>query len=324
MNFLDSRKVLLHIDKLRKLAQGEMVEPVEIEFDLTNRCNHKCKWCRYADVRDSSELSWADIQRLLFDFDAFDQKPSIVFVGGGEPTIHPRFVDAVQLGTELGLEMGVFTNGSVLNGQIAEVIGNHCRWIRVSLDAGDSLTYARGHGVSPTAFRVVCDNVREFVERHPDVPLGLTFVATDENTESLLEFLRLAGRLHPAYVQIRPDVNGGPTVRVKEVVRSHAGKANAPVLVSGTNCNSSSHCWSSPLVAVVGADCNLYRCCNYRGHDPIGSVANQPFSVAWFDEQRLADWQSFDASRCLPCRFVGYNQLVESCVLNDECHRGFL
>ena len=30
MNFLDGTKVLMHIDKLRCLATGEMVEPVSI------------------------------------------------------------------------------------------------------------------------------------------------------------------------------------------------------------------------------------------------------------------------------------------------------
>lgn len=322
MNFIDGTKVLMHIDKLRALSRGEMVEPVSIEFDLTNKCNHRCAWCRYKDVRDQSEMSWPLIERLFAEFAAFHEPPSLVLAGGGEPTVHPQFVDAVELAASHLLQLGVFTNGSNLSGKTAEVVGKHCGWVRVSLDAGDAETYAAGHGVSPGLFTEVCRNVTEFVERYPLCPLGLTFVATDNNIKSFPEFCYLVSQLRPAYAQVRQDVNGGPAKKVAAFARNYIGKP--PLYVSGSNCSRSRTCYTSPLVAVVAADRNLYRCCNYRGVDPIGSVGTSRFRDIWFGGPRIADWHNFDASTCQPCRFAVYNQLVEDCVIADGSQMAFL
>ena len=71
-----------------------------LTVDLTNRCNMMCDPC-FMDANQVGfvhELSWEDIQRLLDN--AISIKPrrqmSVQF-SGGEPTLSPYFLDAVQV-----------------------------------------------------------------------------------------------------------------------------------------------------------------------------------------------------------------------------------
>ena len=86
-----------------------------LNIDLTNRCNMMCDPC-FTDANQVGfvhELSWDEITRLLDN--AVSLKPkrqlSVQFTGG-EPTLHPRFVDAVRYATQVGFRsVQAATNG---------------------------------------------------------------------------------------------------------------------------------------------------------------------------------------------------------------------
>src|SRR5678810_1237254 len=86
-----------------------------LTVDLTNRCNMMCDPC-FMDANQVGfvhELSWEDIKQILDN--AVTIKPrrqlSVQF-SGGEPTMHPRFVDAVRYAREKGYNsVQAATNG---------------------------------------------------------------------------------------------------------------------------------------------------------------------------------------------------------------------
>src|SRR5580765_1032941 len=86
-----------------------------LTVDLTNRCNMMCDPC-FMDANQVGyvhELSWEEIQEVLDN--AVTIKPrrqlSVQF-SGGEPTMHPRFVDAVRYAREKGYNsVQAATNG---------------------------------------------------------------------------------------------------------------------------------------------------------------------------------------------------------------------
>src|SRR5499433_295220 len=76
-----------------------------LTVDLTNRCNMMCDPC-FMDANQVGyvhELTWDEIKEILDN--AVTIKPrrqlSVQF-SGGEPTMHPRFVDAVRYAREKG------------------------------------------------------------------------------------------------------------------------------------------------------------------------------------------------------------------------------
>ncbi len=86
-----------------------------LTVDLTNRCNMMCDPC-FMDANQVGyvhELSWEEIQELLDN--AIQVKPrrqmSVQF-SGGEPTMHPRFLDAVRYARKVGYNsVQAATNG---------------------------------------------------------------------------------------------------------------------------------------------------------------------------------------------------------------------
>ncbi len=86
-----------------------------LTIDLTNRCNMMCNPC-FMDANQVGyvhELEWEDIQKLLDD--AVSVKPrrqlSVQF-SGGEPTISPHFLRAIQYARQIGyFSVQCATNG---------------------------------------------------------------------------------------------------------------------------------------------------------------------------------------------------------------------
>src|ERR1700685_1940030 len=86
-----------------------------LTIDLTNRCNMMCDPC-FMDANQVGfvhELTWEDIKTLLDN--AISIKPrrqmSVQF-SGGEPTMHPRFIDAVRYARKVGYNsVQAATNG---------------------------------------------------------------------------------------------------------------------------------------------------------------------------------------------------------------------
>src|SRR5262249_43541286 len=70
-----------------------------------------------------------------------------VTLTGGEPTIHPRFLDAVAAFRAAGMDVGICTNATTLTGEqiatLAAIGGVHCN---VSLDGFSPASHGRFRG----------------------------------------------------------------------------------------------------------------------------------------------------------------------------------
>ncbi len=81
-----------------------------ILIELTNRCNLSCKHC--LDGRHGGEggdLKMEIIEKILQSARAhgFDD----LSFTGGEPTLHPRFIEILTMAYEAGYKFGFVTNG---------------------------------------------------------------------------------------------------------------------------------------------------------------------------------------------------------------------
>ncbi len=89
---------------------------------LTNYCSANCEFCFAADFRVRSAHT-IPASMTADDFDAwleFIRKAGIneLRLLGGEPTLHPLFVDFVRKGREAGMPVTVFTNGLIADGPL--------------------------------------------------------------------------------------------------------------------------------------------------------------------------------------------------------------
>lgn len=80
-------------------------------IEITSRCNYKCTHCYVPEyVKKDFTLSMKEIQEEIDSIDMI--KYPILKVTGGEPTIHPNFIDVVKYASNKGFHVHVNTNGS--------------------------------------------------------------------------------------------------------------------------------------------------------------------------------------------------------------------
>ena len=105
----------LHAD-LSRIAAPAQKSGQNIVIDLTNRCDMKCSPC-FMNANDAAsshhELTLEQFKGILDPLaERYSRRDSNVLLSGGEPTLSPIFLEAVQYSRELGFER-VFaaTNG---------------------------------------------------------------------------------------------------------------------------------------------------------------------------------------------------------------------
>ncbi len=125
--------------------QPELV-PLSINLDLTTACNYRCDHCIDWDILNAKVKFDDDTLRAQIREMAARGLRSVILIGGGEPTLHPGFVEFVRCLKELGLQVAVVSNGS-RNDRILAIAPmlEAGDWVRLSLDAGSNETFRAMH-----------------------------------------------------------------------------------------------------------------------------------------------------------------------------------
>ena len=174
--------------------QGQVME--RLELHLTYHCPERCVFCsedhRMAAFRDYP-VSWGRVATVLRT--QAERGVRAVHLTGGEPTIHPRFVDVLGLAKKLGMRTSVGTIGTMLaREEFAERALPHLDEALFSLHGPepavhDSLTRR------PGSFETVTKAMRLARELRPDFGLYVNTVVTNLNVKRLPETAALADSL---------------------------------------------------------------------------------------------------------------------------------
>jgi radical SAM protein with 4Fe4S-binding SPASM domain len=116
--------------------------PRLVAWELTNRCNLRCKHCRAADAGEPApgELTREEALGLVEELAAF--APLTLILSGGEPLVRDDFPEIVRAAVARGLRVAVATNGTLLDEAMArrlksEGVGR----VSLSLDGADAATH---------------------------------------------------------------------------------------------------------------------------------------------------------------------------------------
>jgi radical SAM protein with 4Fe4S-binding SPASM domain len=82
-----------------------------LELQITEQCNLRCNHC-YAEHRGTSELSPEEVRKVLREFE--EMQGLRVLITGGEPLLHSRFGEIIDMLPEFAVRKVLFTNGTML------------------------------------------------------------------------------------------------------------------------------------------------------------------------------------------------------------------
>ena len=104
--------------------------PEILFISVTGRCNFRCIGCRYErDFMLGERLDLDTVRAVMEDAQAAGVRSVRLY--GGEPLLHPDLPAMVRAGTDLGLDVYVTTNGSLLDRRIDELWDAGLRWLTI-------------------------------------------------------------------------------------------------------------------------------------------------------------------------------------------------
>lgn len=318
-------KILQYLDKVNAfLSIGRTL--VVAELDLTNRCNNRCPACvGHNTVKD--ELSWEEIERIADSLCELDCK-GVILSGGGEPLLHPRFIQALELLKERGLKIGVNTNGLALDRAKAEAIAACCEYCRISLDCGDAELYRETHGMDKKAFAAVLKNIRLLcaVKQKTDsaLSLGTGFLTSRETVGQMESFIKLSKECGVDFAQFRPFQEDTTDIsaeyeRLKEKYENERFSILASLqkykAFQGGKAKLYDRCRGIFFSTVITANARMYACLHHR-QDPrylIGDMREGKSLVEIWNSYRK--WQvseEIDVHGCPAfCRNDAINRILD-------------
>lgn len=309
-------KIFHFPEKLASLPQdsGVIEPPVYIRIKPTNVCNHNCRYCAYRidslqvgrDMRRNSFIPEAKMMEIVDDIIAMQVK-AVTFTGGGDPFHYPYLAGAVKKLADSPVKFAALTNGSRLEGELADLFAEHAEWLRVSMDGWDDASYSDYRGVAKGEFSRVMTNMRNFRKLGGKCYLGVSLIVDRNNSSHVYDFIRAVRDIGVDSIKISPCIlhndssaNNSYHEPFYEMVREQVLKAKQEMECEGFEIFDAYHkledrfqknyhwCPYIQILPVIGADLNVY-CCQDKAYNidegSLGSIAEMRFRDLWHSDK---------------------------------------
>ncbi|MEZ6187966.1 MAG: radical SAM protein [Planctomycetota bacterium] len=206
------------IDELLGSAPDQA--PLSINLDLTTACNYRCDHCVDMDILNKN-IRYDD-DKLFQGLEVMAARglKSVIVIGGGEPTLYPRFKEVIELMKRLGLKVGIVTNGSRMDRilEVAELFEPE-DWVRLSLDSGSDEVFQAMHKPrKQVSLDDICAGIPPIKAKNPNFTIGFSFIivwknceANDfeihENVQEIVQAAERAKKYQFDYISFKPFLN---------------------------------------------------------------------------------------------------------------------
>ncbi len=222
----DAIKVVFHPERFRSFLTGrdDQVRPITAELWPSLSCDAQCAMCTYT-LNRARRRGHVDVDPILADTDRSIERLedlaaaglcSVIFTGGGEPTLHPELPALARCADALGLAWGLFTHGLHLDERTARaLVASRPRFLRISVNTGSPAAHDREYRLGQHAYERVLQNIvatsRASAEHRRCVGVTYALLPTisDDELVGIRSFVQRAwdasdGSLHS--VSFRPRV----------------------------------------------------------------------------------------------------------------------
>ncbi|MBV8536804.1 MAG: radical SAM protein [Alphaproteobacteria bacterium] len=348
-------KALGFLDRLVSGPDGRIAAPVHVRIKPINRCNHSCWFCAYrADgldlgdqMDDRDRIPDGKMFEIVRDLVRIGVR-AVTFSGGGEPLLYKKLPEIIEMLGRGGVRVGALSNGSNLQGSMADAFARYGTWLRVSIDGGDDSSYAaaRGLRVERRPFSRLLENLAAFTARGSPCELGVSYIVHEQSAPHLYEAclkFKAAGVRHVKLsgVVVGNDVAANQAYhgRLAELVSGQIRQAKeleSPdfTVVDHYHAMTSNFakgyhtCPMARLLTVIGADCQVYACQDkaYTESGRLGSIRDRSFAEFWFSEENRQALEALDPAESCRHHCVAHrkNLLLDEYLSLRRDHAAFV
>lgn len=324
---MDSKiKLLRHFDRVQGILEGHLLPPIMADVDLVSgSCNLNCEWCAQRASQETKKPTFMSIETIkrMGPFCKEWGIKSWRIAGDSEPTLNPNIHHLFSNGHEHGIDMGLITNGVLLD----KVKDLHLlSWLGISLDATTAKTWSQLKGSSEKNYYRVINNIKRIRDAIPDLEVSI-------------KFIRWSDKIHLGRKELSPNMMVSKK-RKSDSSRQKDNYADAdmlPQLAKELGCsyilrdalpkNSKSRyefeiCRGTPLYATFGADHKFYLCCDVR----TGYILTDDYTRnnwhelydLWGSKKHKDIIASINPKNCKFCSKEWLNTIIENIILEGK------
>jgi len=315
--------------------------PPCLEIDLTNSCNQDCIYCCSAEHRKSnpSKAKYDDFIKLLDDLAEWNLKnsvgklTSIVFVGGGEPTLFKNYEYIIKHSIDLGFSTSLVTNGTRLDKllNIGPEYIKKMQWIGVDLDSANENLYNLVRlPKGPGQFDQVKKNIQLITKIGGKVDIKALILEETANKTNILNLFEYTKEVNARMLYIRSAVlekGDGDAYIIEQELMNYILKTreiyNFKVRAKQREqitARCYKKCYALYLLPIFSADGLIYLCPEHRGNKnlTIGNWIKDDWRSLWCSDVHHDKFNNFDISVCPPCRPDPHNTGIQQVLNNPD------
>lgn len=173
--------------------------PRQVSIALTNDCNLRCSHC-YAP-KHKSTLAKDKVEDWMLQLDELGTFG--IGFGGGEPTLHPAFVELCKFGFEkTNLAITLTTHGHTLTEKLIDDLSDSVNFMRVSMDG----TYSTYEAIRKRPFGRLLEKMELLKD---SIPFGINYVVNRQSVADLNDAINLAESYGAQEFLLLPEVPVG-------------------------------------------------------------------------------------------------------------------
>lgn len=158
-------------------------------WEITNTCNYHCSYCIFSceSKKYENELTTDEVKKTMKQLK--ENNFTYIKFTGGEPFVRKDMIEILKYASELGFDMDISTNASLINQDIAKELKNiNFPMVHVSLDGADKETheFVRGEGT----FAKTINGIKHLTNNNIYTRIGT--VIYKKNEDKLEEIVKLA------------------------------------------------------------------------------------------------------------------------------------
>gem|GEM_PF-1260915 len=297
--------------RLKAVDKNKKIMPLHIQLNPTNICNFNCSFCSCSGRAKTLKMSFEDIKEIMVKAKKCGTK-AVTITGGGEPLTHPQINEIVALHKELGIKVGLVSNGTLIK-NLNQASLDYITWIRFS--SSDWLETQLAP-LSMTLFDWF-SGISKAVERGKNVDWAFSYVLTSKPKYNILqEIIDCANEFNFTHVRVVSDLFDLENVPDMSEVKKNL-KNDELVVYQGRKdqTKGAKKCLISLLKPVIGADGKIYPCCGtqYALANPGKDYEKSMCMGDGKDIDKIFEEQKyFDGSVCVKCYYSEYNFALEA------------
>ncbi len=311
-----------------KYSLNKSPPPRSIWIEPTNHCNLKCVFCFHATnkmTREKKHMEFETFQKIISNIKDF--KPMVVLHHSGESFLHNQLVDFIKHAKENGLEVGMTTNGTLLEKDDWAILNSGIDKLNISFAGVDEEDYAlvRQKDEYAKVRQNTINIAAKKIERKVKMDIVVNIVRTQNNKDRITEFESSYGALEGIdNVLIRDLMDWHDEVDVEGLAQEKKKGHNKYIVaawrrmhrvlysISGKedHFNKGQICLAPYYSAGILSNGAVVPCCyDFNGDIDLGNIKTKSFLDIWNGEEmrqlrKILNSEKETAKHpiCGPCR----------------------